>query len=193
MGISGVGSFPVWSGGSLKIFQLLRYRNLALNRVFLFSLVAVCFTLGGCPYAPYVWMPPVHSDIPVCLDAPHASHMFKHPHMSLSACSGVSAVIGEPGPPFCLDTPMCLDALHVSNTPHAFIYSHACLYVLGVIACTIGETSHMLGAGVLQHICQAFGICLHSIGCPLCFMLYLSCSSLCLKFLLPPLQLLLLQ
>ena len=34
MGIYGVGSFPVQSGGSLNIFQLLRCRNLALNRVF---------------------------------------------------------------------------------------------------------------------------------------------------------------
>ena len=34
MGISSMGSFPVWSGGSLIIFQLLRCRNLALNRVF---------------------------------------------------------------------------------------------------------------------------------------------------------------
>ena len=34
MGISSVGSFPVWSGGSLIFFQLFRCRNLALNRVF---------------------------------------------------------------------------------------------------------------------------------------------------------------
>ena len=34
MGISGVGSFPVWSGGSLNIFHLFMCRNLALNRVF---------------------------------------------------------------------------------------------------------------------------------------------------------------
>ena len=34
MGISSVGSFLVWSGGFLIIFQFLRGRNLALNRVF---------------------------------------------------------------------------------------------------------------------------------------------------------------
>ena len=34
MGISSVGSFPVWSGGSLIFFQLFRCRNLALNRFF---------------------------------------------------------------------------------------------------------------------------------------------------------------
>ena len=37
MGISGVGSFPVWSGGSLIIFQLIRSRNLALNSFSKFS------------------------------------------------------------------------------------------------------------------------------------------------------------
>ena len=36
MGISGVGSFPVQSGGSLIIFKFFRYRNLALNRMFLY-------------------------------------------------------------------------------------------------------------------------------------------------------------
>ena len=34
MDISSVGSFPVWSGGSLIIFQLFSCRNLALNSVF---------------------------------------------------------------------------------------------------------------------------------------------------------------
>ena len=34
MGISGVGSFPVQSGGSLIIFQLFRCRDFALNRFF---------------------------------------------------------------------------------------------------------------------------------------------------------------
>ena len=33
MGISGVGSFPVWSGGSLIFLQHFRSRNLALNGI----------------------------------------------------------------------------------------------------------------------------------------------------------------
>ena len=43
MGISGVGSFPVQSGGSLIFFHLFRCRNLALNRVFPYFLVAGMF------------------------------------------------------------------------------------------------------------------------------------------------------
>ena len=27
--------------------------------------------LRGCPYAPYIWMPPVCLDTPICLDVPH--------------------------------------------------------------------------------------------------------------------------
>ena len=71
MGISSVGSFPVWSGGSLIFFQLFMCRNLALNRVVSYFLVAGMFlylgvytflyfynicTLPGVytpPYAPY--------------------------------------------------------------------------------------------------------------------------------------------
>ena len=53
MGISGLGLFPVQSGGSLIFFQLFRWRNLALNRVYSYFLVAGMFLyLGG------VWMPP---------------------------------------------------------------------------------------------------------------------------------------
>ena len=35
MGITGMGSFQVQSGGSLIIFQLIRCRTLVLNRMFL--------------------------------------------------------------------------------------------------------------------------------------------------------------
>ena len=64
VGISGVGSFLVWSGGSLIIFQLFRCRNLVLNRFFLFFLEAGMFLyLGG------VWMP-LCSYTPICLYTP---------------------------------------------------------------------------------------------------------------------------
>ena len=53
MGISSVGSFPVQSGGSLIFFQLFRCRNLALNRVFSYFLVAGMFFILG-----DVWMAP---------------------------------------------------------------------------------------------------------------------------------------
>ena len=72
MCISGVGSFPVQSGGSLIYFQLFRCRKLALNRVFsYFLVVGMCLYLGrGWLHTPmfvhplYVCMPPV------CLYAP---------------------------------------------------------------------------------------------------------------------------
>ena len=63
-GIFGVGSFPVQSGGSLNyFFQLFRYRNLALNKIFLLTLEAgmgFVVPFVWCPYAPlYVHMPPM--------------------------------------------------------------------------------------------------------------------------------------
>ena len=59
------GSFPVWSGDSLIIFQLFRCRNLALNRfLFLLFLEAGMFCTWG------VWMPPYMCMPPVCLYAP---------------------------------------------------------------------------------------------------------------------------
>ena len=78
MGISGVGSFHVQSGGSLIFFQLFRCQNLALNRVFSYFLVTGMFLylgLSGHPphsYAPYICMPSVHSYTPRGV----------HPHMS---------------------------------------------------------------------------------------------------------------
>ena len=64
MDISGVGSLPVQSGSSLIIFQLLRCRDLALNRFFLLFLVAGMFFYIGVfehPHVcmlPYICMPP---------------------------------------------------------------------------------------------------------------------------------------
>ena len=76
MGISGVGSFPVWSGGSLIIFQLLRCRNLAFNRFFLLFLVTGMLLYWGCLDAPmfvcplYIHMPPRVQTPPICLYTP---------------------------------------------------------------------------------------------------------------------------
>ena len=58
----------------------------------------------------------------------------------------------------CLD-PNVFGYLPMCPIPHTFICSPVYLYKLGVIACTMGEMSHMLGAGGLQHICKAFGVC----------------------------------
>ena len=78
MGISSVGSFPVWSGGSLIFFQLFRCRNLALNRVFSYFLVAGMFLyLGGCLDAPMF----VHPHLFICPHTFVCPQGCTHPHM----------------------------------------------------------------------------------------------------------------
>ena len=86
---------------------------------------SICPCTFGCLL--YIWMPP---------DAPH---MFKHllyvPNAPLCTCmfQGVSAHDGGcRGPSLCLNTP------HVSNTP-THLYAPLHVYVLGVIACAMGE------------------------------------------------------
>ena len=66
-----------------------------------------CFVrLRGCPYAPYIWMPPV------CMDAPC---MFRYCHMFWML------------PPVCLNTPVCLDApICLDGTP-VCLDAHICL------------------------------------------------------------------
>ena len=88
MGISGVGSFPVWSGGSLIFFQLFRCRNLALNRVFSYFLVAGMFL-----YLWGVWMLPMFVH-PLYVCTPHmlvcpqgCAHTPIYPHIPLHLCS----------------------------------------------------------------------------------------------------------
>ena len=150
-------------------------------------------------------MPPLYDTLhtfgctPICSDAPWYPHMFQHPHMSqwfpcASVCSwGYLHVIGG------------CEALHLFGHPHVFgclpmcpntpthLYAPLHVYVLGVIACTMGEHPICWGLGGLSTSVRLLVSVSTSIGCPLCFILYLSCSSLCLKSLLPLLQLLLLQ
>ena len=99
-------------------------------------------------------------------------------------------------------------ASHMSGAHPTHLYSPmlpCTLYVLGGIWCDMGDTPHMLGSWGHQHVCQALGVCQYihcsqSVGCCLldwflrcllCFMLFLSCSSLCFKSLLPQLWLIL--
>ena len=130
MGISGVGSFPVWSEGSPIFFQLFRWRNLALNRVFSYILVAaIFFILGG------VWMPPMFV-CPIHLYAPctyiHPSGVYTHPifppYSSVSVCSQRLCMLwGCKGLPFCEDTSLTpplygVPPLHW-HPPHSVIAS----------------------------------------------------------------------
>ena len=126
MGISSVGSFPVWSGGSLIIFQLLRCRNLALNRVSSYFLVAGMFLyLGGCldsptfihpPYicmTPYICMPSGMYTPSICPHTLLCLCVFLEAFHVVGGCNGLPFVLGHP----LLHHP-CL-GMHLLNcTPH---------------------------------------------------------------------------
>ena len=91
MGISGVGSYLVWSGGSLIIFQLFRCRNLALNRffpAFLRGRHVLYLGMSGCPY--------------IC-----TPHTFVH---SLYVCTP-SRGVGIPNVPILFCTSVCSQRL----------------------------------------------------------------------------------
>ena len=121
--------------------------------------------------------------------------MPQHPHMSpmlpcASVCSrGFLMWYGDVGSS-CLDTPMCLDA---SSCP-THLYAPLYVYVLGGYLHVLwGNTPYVGGSRGFSTSVRLLVSVSASIGCPLCFISHLSCSSLCLKSLLPWLQLLLLQ
>ena len=84
-----VGSFPVWSVGSLIFFQLFRCRNLALNRVFSYFFFSGrhVFILGGWLDAPHICTPPVHL---------YAPHMFICPCMFIHSPGVYTTPQGAP-------------------------------------------------------------------------------------------------
>ena len=145
-------------------FQLLKCRNLTLNSFFFyFSLEAGMFhSLGAsvhptCLYAPYILCPYIWM--------PQCPHMFNQPpyvpNAPLCICmfEGISACDGDVGPSLFLDNHHVFGCLPMCPTPHTFICSPACLYVLGATCIAIGETPHVGGLGGCQHICQALGVC----------------------------------
>ena len=84
LGISGVGSFPVWSGGSQIAFQLFRCRNLALNRDVFPTLEAGMWGCQhrGCPYATHM---SIH---PICPYAPYPCTSVCSPIPYVPPCHG---------------------------------------------------------------------------------------------------------
>ena len=95
-----------------------------------------------------------------------ALHMFGHPHM--------------------------FGHLPYVQHPHTSACSPVCLYVPGVSSCDMGIHPYVGAQGGISTSVRLLVSVSTSIGCPLCFILSLSCSSLCLKSLLPWLWLLLL-
>ena len=134
---------------------------------------------------------------PVCMYTPYVPIL-----LYASVCSDRHLhVVGDCRGPFtCLTPP--LHARHLRHMgdaspyvlqPHSLVGFPVHLYVWGISACCIGNIPLMLGFwghspicwrfwGLL-HICQAFVPGSTSFGCPLCFILYLLCSSLCLMYL----------
>ena len=146
-----------------------------------------------CP--PYVWMPnmfgcPNTLTLPICSNTPYV------PNAPLCICMlwGVSACDwGMWGPSFCLDTPMCLDASPCVQDLHNF-YMLPCMSMFkGLLHALWGKHPIYWGTGGFSTYVRLLVSISTSFGCPLCFILCLSCSSLCLKSLLPGLQLLPLQ
>ena len=121
-----------------------------------------CFVrLRVCPYAPYIWMPPVCWDAPICLDAP--------------VCLDT---------PIGLDAPICLDdvwtPLYLHNTKKAcFVRLRGCPYApihldapYSWMHPCVFECPHMFG---WSPVCLDASICLdvhlyvwcpHMFGCP---------------------------
>ena len=184
------GSFPVQSGGSLIIFQLLRCRNVALIRVFflLFLEVGMFYTWGlsACAlhlYAPYVLYALIHSTPLEVYTPPYVPHtplcicMFSED----SACCGV-----DKGPLTCWTTsftpPPVWGCLPICLQPHSFIGFPVHQYVSGISVCDVGNNSHMLGVwGMFSHLLVFLGALTH--GASICLFLYIL-GIHCLTFLL---------
>ena len=116
-----------------------------------------------CPLMPpYVQTPPI---CPQCTPV----HLYV---LGVSACDR-----GMQGTPYVWTPP------YVWMPPHVY-YAPLHVYVLEVIyICYGGNTPYVGGLGVSAHLSGIWCVST-SIGCPLCFILYLPCSSLCLKSLL---------
>ena len=136
-------------------------------------------------------MTPTHSDAPICSNTLHMSPMLT----CASICSrrflhviwrcGSLLLFGHPHVFGCL--PMCPTPPCICLLPFISVCSRGFLHVL------LGKYPICFGSGGVSTSVRLLVSVSKSIGCPLCFTLYLSCSSLCLKSLLPQLQLLLFQ
>ena len=133
MGISGVGSFPVWSGGSLNIFSSsLGVGNVALNRMFLLKNLrgrhGELHTQGAsicppvCLYTPYMFICPICLYTSICLDIPLYVPMLLY----TSVCSrGCLHVIWGWGLPYgcAFGCPLCVQSPHISGANPTHLYT----------------------------------------------------------------------
>ena len=120
-------------------------------------------------------MPPICSNNPIC---PQCSPMHLHV-LGVSACH-----LGMWGSS-CFDNPHGFGCFPVCPTP-PYNYMLPCMSVYSRGYCIYygGNIPYVGGFSTSVRLLVSVST---STGCPLCFILYLSCSSLCLKSLLPPL------
>ena len=156
MGISGVGSFPVQSAGSLIFFPVPRCRNLALNRIFPTFLsgrhVFCTWGVSGCPpmfvhplyvcMPLYVHMPPrgIHPlyvpHTPLCIC------MFSEAFACCGGCKGLPYVLGH----FPYTTPVW-GYLPSVVPPHSVVGFPKHWYVSGISICHVGIFPFVRGLG----------------------------------------------
>ena len=145
--VSGVGSFPVQSGGSLIIFQLFMCRNLVLNRFFPTFLEAGMFYTWGCLDAPTFVQPHMFICPPYICILPRGLGTQYVPHTPLCICmfSEASACCwGCKGLLTCWTSPYTSPyILH----PHSLVGFPVHLYVLGISTCDMCNISNMWGFG----------------------------------------------
>ena len=118
------------------------------------------------PTPTYIQTLPYAANVPLCM-----CMFWGYLHV-LGGCRG----------PSCVDTAMCLDASPCVQHP-------TCIYMLpymsvcsrGHCMCYGGNIPYVENWGGFSTSVRLLVSVSISIGCPLCFILYLSCSSLCLK------------
>ena len=165
MGISSVGSFPVWSGGSpLLFFKLFRCRNLALNRVFPTFLRGRhvfytwrCFNVPLHSYAPhvhmppYICMPPGVYTTPICPYTPLCICMLSEASACCEGCKGT---------PYMLDTsvtpPPVWGCLPSCYTRHSFVGFPVHRYVSGISVCHMGIFLSLSQFSCIKKIGQSY-------------------------------------
>ena len=162
MGISSVGSFPVWSGGSLIIFQLFRCRNLALNRMFLQKSLEVGmrgFTLRGAHMPTICLYTPVHLDALPDIWTSQLSPVLPCAYVfwGISACD--MGILGNGASIWLLLAPLCVQSPHIAGA-----YPHICIPPCSPVhLCSRGYMHVIWGIHPLyvrvwgnQQVCQEF-------------------------------------
>ena len=124
----------------------------------------------------YIWMPQYVQTPSIC---PQCSPVHLHV-LGVSACDlGMWGPLSVGTPPMCLDVSPCVQLPHICMLPCMPVCSRDYLHVLW------GKHPICWELGGISTSVRLLVSVNTSFGCPLCFILYLSCSSLCLKFLLP--------